>query len=316
VISEPTTGAQGIGFVLVNAGVVPKHGPFRLYIKLAQRLAGAGIVALRFDLGGIGDSQPCYANRPLKARTTLEIRAAIDHLTERYSLDRILIGGLCSGAEDAFAYAEADPRIKGVVLVDPFSYRTRGWTWRNMLYRFARRSLRAVNVYEPIAIRRTASSAARLVDYKYMDHCESSRILCALIARSAQLHFVYTGREAFNHRGQLKDMFPEVDFAGRVTVDHFPNMDHTQLLEEDRRTLAASISRVILAVPQSARTESESANTPSPRNIPPSFRNFRKGRSPIRACFQHTWRWIAACSVSGKNLQRDRKSSGPERVPE
>jgi len=247
VVSEPATSARRIGLVLVNAGVVPKLGPFRIYVLLARRLAGAGIVTLRFDLGGLGDSQQGYANQPLKARTTLEIRAAVDHLTERYSLDSIVIGGLCSGAEDAFAYAETDPRIKGVVLIDPFSYRTPGWTWRNMLYRFARRSLRAVNLYEPIAISATATSRARLVHYQYMERSESSQILRALIARPARVHFVYTGRDAFNHRGQLKDMFPELDFAGRVTVDHFPSMDHTQLLDEDRRTLAARISQVILA---------------------------------------------------------------------
>jgi dienelactone hydrolase len=248
VMSEPTTDAPRIGFVLVNAGVVPKHGPFRMYVQLARRLAEAGIVTLRFDLGSIGDSQQRHANQPLKARTTLEIRAAVDHLTERYSLDGIAIGGLCSGAEDAFAYAEADPRIQCIVLIDPFSYRTRGWTWRNMLYRFARRSLRAVNVYEPIATSATAGPRARLVHYKYMERSESSRILRALVARSAQVHFVYTGRDAFNHRGQLKDMFPDLDFAGRVTVEHFPRMDHTQLLEEDRRTLAASITGVIVAI--------------------------------------------------------------------
>jgi len=249
VVSEPAISPRRVGFVLVSAGVVPKHGPFRMYVELARRLASAGIVTLRFDLGGIGDSQQGYANRPLKARSTLEIRAAVDHLTERYSLDGVVIGGLCSGAEDAFSYAETDPRIKGVLLIDPFSYRTRGWAWRNILYRFARRSLRAVNVYEPIANSATAASRARLVHYKYMDHCESSRILRALITRSAHVHFVYTGRDAFNHRGQLKDMFPELDFAGCVTVDHFPSMDHTQVFEEDRRTLAACISRVILAIP-------------------------------------------------------------------
>jgi dienelactone hydrolase len=248
VMSEPANCAPRIGFVLVNAGVVPKHGPFRMYVQLARRLAEAGIVTLRFDLGSIGDSQQRYANQPLKARTTLEIRAAVDHLTERYSLEGIAIGGLCSGAEDAFAYAEADPRIRGVVLIDPFSYRTRGWTWRNILYRIARRSLRAVNVYEPIAIRANAAPRARLVHYKYMERGESGRILRALVARSARIHFVYTGLDAFNHRGQLKDMFPDLDFADRVTVDHFPRMDHTQLLEEDRHALAASLSAAIVAI--------------------------------------------------------------------
>ncbi len=49
--------------VLVNAGMVAKSGPWRLYVEVARRLAHAGVATLRFDLGGIGDSRREHGRR-------------------------------------------------------------------------------------------------------------------------------------------------------------------------------------------------------------------------------------------------------------
>jgi alpha-beta hydrolase superfamily lysophospholipase len=233
--------------VLVNAGLVPKSGPFRLYTELARRLAQGGVVTLRFDLGGIGDSFPELSGRPLRERTAAEIRAAVEEVRRRYpSLSGLAVGGLCSGAEDALRYAEQDPGVTGVVMIDPFSYRTAGWQWRYLAYRAVRRSLRAAGLYEPIVAAPAATvdgTPRRVVNYRYMEHAESSRILKALIAREARVHFIYTGgqQDSFNHKGQLARMFEGIPFEGRVTVDYFAHMDHTQLLDADRRTVADAI---------------------------------------------------------------------------
>ena len=44
--------------VLLNAGIIHRIGPNRLYVQLARRLASRGHAVLRFDLAGIGDSEP------------------------------------------------------------------------------------------------------------------------------------------------------------------------------------------------------------------------------------------------------------------
>src|SRR5882672_1316624 len=139
IITEPD-GAPREALVLVSAGLVPKCGPFRLYARLARRLAQHGIVTLRFDLGGIGDSPAESTGVPLKDRTDAEIEAALAHLTSRYNVDRVMLGGLCSGAADSFRFAEHNPGIKGVVLIDPFGYETRDSRWRYFLIRSARRA--------------------------------------------------------------------------------------------------------------------------------------------------------------------------------
>ena len=243
IITEPASSARRGALVLVSAGLLPKFGPFRLYAELARRLSSDGFLTLRFDLGGIGDSGQAYANHPLEERTRLEIRAAVDYLMARYELEGVVLGGLCSGAEDSFRSAESDVRVTGVVMIDPFSYRTHGWKWRHFLYRGRRRLKRALGLYRPIP--RGADRGKSLVSYEYMPHSESSRILTTLVKRKVRSHFVYTGgaREVFNHEHQLAAMFSNVDFDGLVSLDHFPQMDHTQLLEEDRRVLVEAIAR-------------------------------------------------------------------------
>ena len=245
VVTEPDR-APRASLLLVSAGLTPKAGPFRLYAELARRLAKQGVLTLRFDLGGIGDSRQIDMSAPLATRTQQDIGAAFDRIAQAAGPrggGPIFVGGLCSGAEDAFRYAESDPRVSGVVLIDPFGYPTWGFRWRRFLVDAAKQTLGALRFYR----RGDSSGGPSLVDYRYLEKSESSRILSALVARKSEVHFFYTGGTSsrFNHAGQLKDMFSEIDFADRVTVDHLPRLGHTQLLAEDRATLIDAIARRI-----------------------------------------------------------------------
>jgi hypothetical protein len=243
VLTEPTQAARSprFGLILVNAGLLPKFGPFRLYAQLARRLAADGIVTLRFDLGGIGDSEQEFQQLDFQFRTRAEYACAIDALmTRERKLEGVFLGGLCSGAEDSFRQAEEDDRVRGVMMIDPFGYRTPGWRWRDLRHRIFRKSLKQLGLYDPTPY----SGQGSLVDYKYMEHSESSRILKKLLARGVRSHFVYTGgmREHVNHAGQLGKMFAEIEFGDRVSVDYFGHIGHTQLLIEDRSDLVDTMS--------------------------------------------------------------------------
>ncbi len=126
-------------------------------------------------------------------------------------------------------------------MIDPFAYRTSGFGWRHFRDRARRRCFRALGIFRPLA----ADGAQSLVNYQYLPRVESTRILQRLLQRKVRLDFVYTGgmSRSFNHRGQLQDMFPGVDFNGLVKVEHFPKLDHTQLLQADRRTLIEAVAR-------------------------------------------------------------------------
>jgi hypothetical protein len=250
IVTEPAHAPANRGtVVLVSAGLVPKFGPFRLYAELARRLSVDGFVTLRFDLGGIGDSSRAHSGLPLQKRTEIEIRAAVDFVSDRYGARNVMLAGLCSGAEDSFRAAELDTRVSSVVMIDPFAYRTAGFFPRHWLHRFVRRTRRAVGHYRPYppprAVEEGPGVAKPVVHYEYMGREESSRILRVLVDRGARVHFVYTGgaHESFNHEGQVRAMFREVPFGDLVTVDYLPEMDHTQMLGEDRERLVEAIAR-------------------------------------------------------------------------
>ncbi len=240
--------------VLVTAGFTPKSGPFRLYTLLARTIAGMGLAALRFDLGGIGNSEQIDVSTPLKVRTRCDINAALDYLQGQYGCEQFILCGLCSGAEDSFRYAESDVRVKGVALIDPHAYITKGWHLKRVfsryfLNRIINKLVRSLGV-SPLVIaanndnKNQAGSGGDLIDYQYMEHAESSRILCALIERGTRLHYLYTGGaiDTFNHKGQFRKMFPGIDFKGLVTLSHIPHIEHTQVFEQDRREVIDTLS--------------------------------------------------------------------------
>jgi len=249
ILTVPDGGNARHGCILVSAGLLPKAGPYRLYTELARRLADEGIVSLRFDLGGIGESTPDGSGLPLRERTEREVRSAIDHLTTEFTLDGVTLAGLCSGAEDSLRSAGVDARVSGVVMIDPFAYRAPGWFWRHALHRAGRRALRALGVHAPI--NEPGAVRPRLVQYHYMEQPEAAGILARLIERGTRLHFVYTAgvRESFNHPSELAAAFPGLDFRDRVQVDFLSHLDHTQLLAADRRTLIETIAGPLCAAP-------------------------------------------------------------------
>ncbi len=246
IITEPA-GAPRAVTIWVSAGLLPKHGPFRLYTEASRRLVRVGVASLRFDLSGVGDSPNDSSGRPLAERTALEIAAAIEHVAERFGNVPIALAGLCSGAEDAFRAAASDSRVQQVVMIDPFAYRTSGWAARHALYRVGRRLLRAAGLYRP-----SPSPQSRAVSYRYLEREESEPLLRQLLEREVRVHFIYTAgmRERFNHRSQLGKQFPGVDFRGLVTLDYLPQVDHTQLLASDRELMVETIARRIQAGPQ------------------------------------------------------------------
>jgi dienelactone hydrolase len=240
-----------------------------LYAELARQLSTEAFVTLRFDLSGIGDSRQAHTSSSLGDRTQRDVAAAIDYMASRFPLHGIVLGGLCSGAEDAFRSAELDSRVTGVVMIDPFAYRTPGWCWRHLLYRARRRLLRAVGAYRPLAPPTPAKKSKSAITYKYMDRAESQRILKTLVERRVRVHFIYTGgsREVFNHERQLKAMFRDVDLEEWVTLTYLPHVDHTQWLFGDRVLIIRTVVRMLQDWSKSTTPQPRHAGSSDPERM-------------------------------------------------
>jgi pimeloyl-ACP methyl ester carboxylesterase len=124
IVTEPSGHARpgvaaNLGVVFLNAGVIHRVGPSRLYVTLARDLAGLGCVVARFDHSGVGDSSVRRDGLPFEESAIAEAREAMDWLQKTRGVDRFVLAGLCSGAVTSFEAAVVDERVVGVAMINP-----------------------------------------------------------------------------------------------------------------------------------------------------------------------------------------------------
>jgi hypothetical protein len=76
-------------------------------------------VVLRFDFSGIGDSNVRTDTLPFDESTISETREAMNYLYRARRCERFVLMGICSGAKVSLKTACYDPRVVGVVLINP-----------------------------------------------------------------------------------------------------------------------------------------------------------------------------------------------------
>nr|WP_294524341.1 alpha/beta fold hydrolase [uncultured Rhodopila sp.] len=244
--------------VILNSGIIHRVGHHRMYVALARMLAAAGSQVLRFDLSGIGDSE----NRldglsPLDAAIA-DIREAVDWLATSKSAQRIILIGLCSGADHALIYGSSDPRVAGLVLLDPsipptLQYYCRYFarhlrqpkSWGDMLigrgrvWNWIRKFLgdRSEEVLE--------SHRIKLGDPAVRAYLESAYRRTMNLGTQCQAVFTSGFPHQHNYRRQILDAFPSVPFEGQLRLDYFDGCDHVFTSEADRKRLFGVIMKWI-----------------------------------------------------------------------
>ena len=156
------------GLLLLNAGVIHHIGANRLNVKLARDFARNGYPVLRFDLCGLGDSRPARSSEGFETQNVRDIRTALDCLAREAGCSHAIAIGLCSGADNIYASAIVDDRLRGLGLLDPYVYPTRAAHVRYLLRRarepsrwldFARRKTLAL--LDTLGLRRADAADAR-----------------------------------------------------------------------------------------------------------------------------------------------------------
>jgi len=109
--------------ILLNAGLVHRVGPNRIYVRIARKLAELGILVFRFDFSGIGDSDVRNDHLPFDKSTILETQEAMDHLSSVKGIKHFVLMGICSGAAVSGQTACSDPRVVGAILVNTAYHR-------------------------------------------------------------------------------------------------------------------------------------------------------------------------------------------------
>lgn len=106
------------GVLILVGGPQYRVGSHRQFTLISRSLAAHGVAVFRFDFRGMGDSEG-------EARTFEnvedDLRCAIEKfLVEAPLINELVIWGLCDAASAAIFYAHQDPRVTGLVLLNPW----------------------------------------------------------------------------------------------------------------------------------------------------------------------------------------------------
>uniref|UniRef100_UPI003569293C serine aminopeptidase domain-containing protein n=1 Tax=Novipirellula sp. TaxID=2795430 RepID=UPI003569293C len=239
--------------ILVTPGMLHHVGPFRMYVDVANDLARRGIASLRFDISGIGESFGVGVGGRSIDRAADEISQAIDWIFENTKMQKIVLFGLCSGADDSLHAAVRDDRVTAVVPMDGCGYRTPAYYWHRFRGHHLHRLLRPRKWWEVTQrLLGQSSTAPRSLqqgdDIREFPSRETAVAeLSKLADRKTRLHFVYTGGVGmyYSYAQQFYDMFPELEGRDEVSMCFHPAMDHVAYLCEDRAALVEHIGSQI-----------------------------------------------------------------------
>jgi pimeloyl-ACP methyl ester carboxylesterase len=270
--------------VILNSGIIHRVGPNRIFVQLARLLAGAGHLVMRFDLSGIGDSEPRAEGLPPLDAALADIREALDSLQTTRKAERVILVGLCSGADHSIIYGGQDSRVAGVVLIDPAVPRTVGYYLRHYRRRMFRwQSWRNVaSTRHPFwkALRHSLTAAPTLAPpsgaQDPVPDLQSPQVrtfLRSAYARTVEagvpIMAIFSGgrEDQHNHPRQLLEAFPGVAFGSQLRLESLGSADHTFSAESHRGRLMQLI--VDWVAQQSAPA----------RDIQPTF----VGQPPLRS---------------------------------
>ncbi len=240
--------------VILNTGIVHRVGHHRMYVTLSRTLASAGRLVVRFDLSGVGDSPPRSDTPTLLLGALADIKEVLDSLERTRHASQFILVGLCSGADHAVLYANGDPRVVGLVLMDPILPPTLRYYFHYVRQRLGKpRNWMSVMRGQSGLFRLAAAQLARRLRPQRslqeltLQNLQFSPYLaqCYRTAarRRVRILSVFTSVSARHTYGkQCLDAFPELSTSGATRVEFFAESDHLFSADKDRERLFRAIS--------------------------------------------------------------------------
>lgn len=237
--ASPSDAPDRPAVVIVNSGIIHRVGANRMHVLLARTLADKWHTVLRFDLSGIGDSEPRRDALAPHDAAMADIEEVLDYLEQTKGIRRVVLVGLCSGANQALFYAANDPRVVGLVLLDLYIPRTSGYTLRHYGRRFLRlKSWRNILLGTHPVARGLRGRFARLrIERELESPLIGRKAVQSLLegafntvtARDVHILCLFTAglEKQHNYRTQILDALPGVDFRSLLRLEYFADSDHT-----------------------------------------------------------------------------------------
>lgn len=222
---------RGTTVVLLNAGLIHRVGPFRLYVRLARELAADGFDVLRFDLPGIGDGYPGS-----HATDQSFIGETFDAVQAMTGSRDFVIGGICSAADQGWRCAVSDRRVTGLLLLDGMAHRNL-WFRIAQFTRLTRKPLSAWLESFRKLLRPKSAAISDIDDFRdWPTPTEFRSQLADMLARGVRIFAFYTGGIPYYllHRKQFDTTFGPFRDHALLHVEYWPDLDHTLFSPVDR----------------------------------------------------------------------------------
>ncbi len=243
ILSRPETpDASRPVFIILNAGLLHRVGPFRLYVQLSRRLAEQGFSALRLDLSGLGYTPARPGVRGVESALQ-DADLVFSWLASSYSLYRPVLLGSCSGADMAHRIALADERVSGCGFLDGYAYHNSLSTLHYYSTRLHRPDMWRKWVHARLgkAEEETREEEEFLWENETPSLEQFRSDLGGFMARGMPLLYVYSGSvREYRYERQFFDVCPEARNE-KVTVQYYPEADHTYWRERNRIRLLGAL---------------------------------------------------------------------------
>ena len=235
---------------MLNAGLLHRVGPFRMHVQLARQLAQRGISSLRLDLSGLGDSAARRSGKSVQHNAMEDVRESIALLRERTQLNRFVILGLCSGAENAHHIGVNVADVAGLIMIDGILHKTRRYYIAHYLPRvlsvtkWADWLIRRAMVLSPESRKaaKLLAAAADIWDVPSPPIEQVSKELQTIVDNETEVLSIFTGGLGYcSYANQMRDAYSEVDFKGRLTTIYQKPADHTFSVAAHRKQLFKNI---------------------------------------------------------------------------
>ena len=249
--SAPPRNAQGLPvFVFLSGGLLHRVGPYRLHVRLSRELAQMGFSSLRVDLAGKGDSppRPGLTSQQSVAADFAEILSVLESRLGRVPL---VLAGLCTGADNATSLALKEPRVVGMVLLDPICFPDRYFKARVVVAKYtsparyvawSKRRFKALT--RPRVKRQEDGTSPDPLALRDLPTREQLRAAIESIReRDGRVLSVFTQYALgyYNRSGQLGRVLGVKGYQQFCTELFWPQTHHTYWLELHRRRLMEEI---------------------------------------------------------------------------
>lgn len=235
-------------FVFLSSGLLHRVGPRRLYVRLARALGQMGFSSFRVDLTGRGDS-PGKTELRDEQSLVADYREIVSILEARLGHSRLVLGGLCSGADNALILAQTDPRVIGLLLMDPTCYPDDRFRLRRFIRRYTdlaryvewlkRRVVRLAGWQEPGERDDELYTSLTIGNLPTREELRSAfQAICERKGRALSVFTSLAEEEGrYNQLGQLGRILDLPDYEKYCSEKFFSTAEHTFDLEQHRCSL-------------------------------------------------------------------------------